>query len=548
MVIGKKLSFDELHDFENALPLDNLDQNIQCHDALIDLNGNIFHWPKCDVIIGNPPYLGSKKLKVERGPDYVNRIRKAYKEVPGMADYCVYWFSKANEILDNTTKDNIVGGRAGLVGTSNIRYTASRKGGLDKILETGTIVDAVDNQKWSGDAAVYVSIVNWVKSKDESILPKNKNLWLEIKNPDKSVTELTLVECLNINSSLSKEVSLSEAHSLECNKTPKLSYQGQTVGHDAFVIDERKRFELISKDSSSRLVIFPYLNGQVLLTDIKTRDFVIDFQDMAIEEASKFKEVFAYVKKTVLPDREKKAESGKTSEGKRRSHHVGFLKKWWQHSFPRPELISKITKLDRYLACSIGTKRPLFVFVSPQIRPSNLVQVFCLQDDYSFGVLTSNVFWEWFKGKSSKLGGTTPRYGDDLWNSFPWPQNIDESSALKVASISRDIQQVRSDYISSTDGGLRRLYQSIETPGDSRLKELHFNLNKAVMDLYGIHSEDTIYSKLLALNNKIFSKIKNKEAVNGPGLPHLNLNLNLNLTPKGPPHELLLRLLPPPAF
>ena len=219
-------------------------------------------------------------------------------------------------------------------------------------------------------------------------MPKSKRLWLEIKNPEKSVTELSLVECPIINSSLSKDLSLSEARALSCNKMPKVSYQGQTVGHDAFVINESERSELIKSDPKSKSVIFPYLNGQVLLTDTRTKDFVIDFQDMTIEEASKYKTVFEYVKKHVLPDRQKKAESGKTSEGKKRSHHVGFLRKWWQHSFCRPELINKILKMDRYLACSIGTKRPLFVFVSPKIRPSNLVQVFCFQDDYSFGELS----------------------------------------------------------------------------------------------------------------------------------------------------------------
>ena len=31
----------------------------------------------------------------------------------------------------------------------------------------GTITDAVSTQVWSGDAAVHVSIVNWVKGKED---------------------------------------------------------------------------------------------------------------------------------------------------------------------------------------------------------------------------------------------------------------------------------------------------------------------------------------------------------------------------------------------
>ena len=62
------------------------------------------------MIIGNPPFLGAKLLKPERGPDYVNAVRKAYPEVPGMADYCVYWFRHAHDHLPACTADDPVRG------------------------------------------------------------------------------------------------------------------------------------------------------------------------------------------------------------------------------------------------------------------------------------------------------------------------------------------------------------------------------------------------------------------------------------------------------
>src|SRR6266567_7651771 len=139
---------DQLLIEEKPLPLDNLDKNIICADALFT------EWPKADAIIGNPPYLGAKKLKPEYGPDYVKKLRKAYPQIPGMADYCVYWFRKTHDQLS-------AGGHAGLVGTQNIRNNYSRIGGLDYITDNaGTITDAVSAQVWSGEAAVHVSIVN----------------------------------------------------------------------------------------------------------------------------------------------------------------------------------------------------------------------------------------------------------------------------------------------------------------------------------------------------------------------------------------------------
>ncbi len=77
MMIARKLAIDELHVTEPALPLDNLDDNFIAGDALIDEAGNPRTWPAADAIIGNPPFLGAKRLKPERGPDYVNAIRQA---------------------------------------------------------------------------------------------------------------------------------------------------------------------------------------------------------------------------------------------------------------------------------------------------------------------------------------------------------------------------------------------------------------------------------------------------------------------------------------
>ncbi|HEX8877671.1 MAG TPA: DNA methyltransferase [Phycisphaerales bacterium] len=162
--LAPKLASDELHTTEPTLPLFNLDANVRVCDALIDEKGGRSLWPQTDVIIGNPPFLGAKRLKPERGADYVNAVRDAYPEVPGMADYCVYWFRRAHDHLPAATKADPFKGRAGLVGTQNIRNNQSRVGGLDHIVKSGVIVEAVDNQPWSGEANVHVSIANWVKT------------------------------------------------------------------------------------------------------------------------------------------------------------------------------------------------------------------------------------------------------------------------------------------------------------------------------------------------------------------------------------------------
>lgn len=163
--LAPKLASDELHTTERTLPLDNLDGNIQCRDALVQPDGTRAVWPAADIIIGNPPFLGSRYVADAHGYEYARKIHRAYPAVPKMADFCVYWFRIAHEHLPVATAADPFAGRAGLVGTQNIRNNQSRIGGLDHIVSHGgVIVEAVENQPWSGEAAVHVSIANWVKT------------------------------------------------------------------------------------------------------------------------------------------------------------------------------------------------------------------------------------------------------------------------------------------------------------------------------------------------------------------------------------------------
>jgi hypothetical protein len=50
-------------------------KNIACTDALLNAEGNEQEWPQSDAIIGNPPFLGGRKLKPELGQAYVQQLR-----------------------------------------------------------------------------------------------------------------------------------------------------------------------------------------------------------------------------------------------------------------------------------------------------------------------------------------------------------------------------------------------------------------------------------------------------------------------------------------
>jgi hypothetical protein len=532
MMIARKLAIDELHTIEPPLPLDNLDGNFLARDALIDEQGNPAVWPTADVIIGNPPFLGAKRLKPERGPDYVNAVRRAYPDVPGMADYCVYWFRKAQDALPECTADDRVVGRAGLVGTQNIRNNQSRVGGLDYIARTGTIVEAVDNQPWSGEANVHVSIANWAKTQEPSLLPTERRLWFKdevIRRTQRRKAgagsaakqfELNMRVVDHINSTLSDQCDVSGARQLKCNTEPQRVFQGQVPGHDAFVLSKSEARDLIAADKRNASVIHPFLIGRDLVSaDGKPTRYVIDFHAMDVLAASAFKRPFERIQSQVLPDRERKANEGATSEGEQRPHHQQFLRYWWRHSYDRPEMIRVIASLPRYIVCSGVTKRPIFAFVDSAIRPDHSLFVFTFPDDYSFGVLQSAAHWLWFVTKCSKLKSDFRYTPPSVYDTFPWPQAATVAQIDAVAAAVREVGRIRRQALNAVAGGLRAVYRTLEVPGKNPLKDAHAALDAAVLAAYGFSARKDLLAQLLKLNLNMAAQIASSQGVVAPGIP-----------------------------
>ena len=100
-------------------------------------------WPTVDVIIGNPPFLGGKRLRSELGDGYVDALFSLYDgRVPRECDLVCYWFEK--------TRAQIEAGkvkRAGLLATQAIRGGANRKV-LERIKATGDIFWAESDRNW----------------------------------------------------------------------------------------------------------------------------------------------------------------------------------------------------------------------------------------------------------------------------------------------------------------------------------------------------------------------------------------------------------------
>ena len=533
MMIARKLAIDELHITERALPLDNLDDNFKAADALIDDLGNPSQWPRVDVIIGNPPFLGAKRLKPERGAVYVNAVRRAYPEVPGMADYCVYWFRKAHDHLRPCAPEDPVAGRAGLVGTQNIRNNQSRVGGLDYVVQSGTIIEAVDNQPWSGEANVHVSIANWAKTQDPVLLPSERRLWFKIDPTSittkykrralasrKDVSELNLRECKAINSSLSDKVDTSGAKVLLSTRKLQRVFQGVTPGHAGFVLSISERQQMIGEDPRSAEVIHPYLVGDELInSDGRPTRFIIDFERRSLLQAKASPSAFRRIFETVLPDVARKATQEEETESARRQQ----VERWWMLWRSREKMKAAIRMLrGRYLAGSRTQRWPfIFCFISDAIVPGDKLQVFSVDDDYSFGVLQGIAHVMWYRARAArlKIESDYNYSSESVFETYPWPQSSGEAQVDHIAEAGRRLRRIRDEALPEMRGELRELYRTLELPGKNPLKDAHAALDAAVLAAYGFSPKKDILAQLLSLNLEVARREKAGEPVTPPGIP-----------------------------
>lgn len=494
---------------EETLPLDNMDQNILYADALFT------KWVQADVIIGNPPYQSKNKMQKEYGIEYLNKVWEAYPQISGLADYCVYWYHLAHENLKE-------GGYAGLVGTNTIRQNNSREGSLGFIKRNGgEIFNAISSQPWSGDAVVFVSIANWKKGVYKGL----KKIYIENEYGDQ-------IEHIvdDINSSLSVEIDVSNAKMLSCNTNPKVVFQGQTHGHDGFLLSNELAHEYVSMDKRNSNVLKPFLIGDTLVgtVDRLPKRHVIDFSDLDIIDASSYKDLFSIVKKEVLTDRKEKAEEQEQENAKAKEknpkakvnrHHIGFFNKWWQLSYGRKELMQLLPKYERYISCSRVSSRPIFEFVSSGINPNDALMVFLFEDDYSFGIIQSSPHIKWYQEKCSSMKGD-PRYTPtSIWDTFPFPQNPTNTSVKKVAKVAKELRELRNQIMIKHSFTLRDMYKLLEEPGANPLKEAHKKLDDAVLEAYDFNKKKDILKQLLELNFEVADKIEKGEETQAPGLP-----------------------------
>jgi type II restriction/modification system DNA methylase subunit YeeA len=476
LMIARKIAIDNLQLTEPALPLDSLDNNIICQDALFS------EWVKADAIIGNPPFLGGKHIRITLNDEYVDRIFQTFPDVKDSVDFCAYWFRLAHDKIDEK-------GRVGLVATNSISQGKSRIAALDYITQNGGYIhEAVSTQPWSGAAKVHVSIVNWCKQK-----------------PEKYYLDNQIVS--QINSSLKSSIDVSQAVRLQANLNK--CFQGVIPVGEGFIITEQQVQEWINKDTKNKGVLKLFSMGANLAKNPhgKPERWIIDFNDMSIEDASEYKLPFEHIKQTVKPQR----------DNNRRD--VTKLN-WWKYGEKRPAMRKAISSLSFYFTVPRVSKWAIFIPAPLNWLPGDKSVVVGSDDDYIFGILSSNVHHEWIQSQKSTLGLSIAYTHNTCFETFPFPQTADIKIVEKIRTKAEQLHQYRTQQMESKQWGITTLYNKFFNEPSSQLYQLHKQLDKLVMEAYKIQPEDDILEKLLNLNKELAEKEKQGIEIIGPWPPN----------------------------
>jgi hypothetical protein len=355
-------------------------------------------WPQCDVLVGNPPFLGGKLLRRELGDSYVEALFGTFgNRVRPEADLCCYWFEKARRHIEQTKCK-----RAGLLATQGIRGGANRDT-LKRIKETGDIFFAVSDRNWVlAGANVHVSMIGF---------------------DDGSET----LRCLDgkpveqINPNLTATTDVTTAKELEANLD--IAFMGTTKG-GSFDITESLALELLRAPNAQGKpksdVVVPWVNGMDL-TQRPSGTWIIDYGvTRSQRDAAKYEAVFQHALTHIKPQRD----SSRTT-----------IKEWWLHERRRGEMRVALAPLPRFLCTTRVSKHRLFVWLHAPTLPDSATFAFARADDFFFGVLQSHVHEVWARAQGTQVRERESgfRYTPTTcFETFPFPFASDlEAPTLK---------------------------------------------------------------------------------------------------------------------
>ena len=380
---------------------------IACRDAVLADDGSQAAWPAANVVVGNPPFLGGKRMRTVLGDAYCARLFAAYADqVPAEADLVCYWVARAQQAV---VAGELSG--AGLVTTNSIRGGANRRV-LEPIAQAGAISTAWADEPWTLDgAAVRVSLVCW----------------------GRGPASTPMLDSVAV-SAIHADLTAGAANLTTARRLPEnagVAFMGDTKG-GAFDVpgDLARQWLQLPSNANGRPnadVLRPWANGMDV-TRRPSDTWIIDFGwTMTEAEAAYYAAPYAYIAQHVRPVR---------ATNKREA----YARTWWRHVEARPGMHHALAGLPRFVVTPRVAKHRTFSWLAHPTLPDTRLFALARDDDTFFGILHSRIHEVWSLATASWHGvGNDPTYNATVcFETFPFPAEL--SPASPAISYANDTQ------------------------------------------------------------------------------------------------------------
>jgi len=432
---------------DDFLPLKSYVNIVEGNALQLDWN-QIVDVNKLNYVIGNPPFLGYKKQKINQKEDLEPLFGKT-KAI----DYVAGWFYKASQFIENTDV------KVAFVSTSSICQGEQ----VEKIW--GVLFNQFDIKidfayqsfKWQNEtknsAAVHCVIVGFSYKTTEvktKVIYRSINSYTIAQNINPYLLDAPTIFIKN------RTKPISNVEIMNYGSEPR---EG---GNLILSIDEKNA--LISESPFMQKYIHRFVSAKDYI-DNKYR-YCLWLVDADLSEIKKSKITMDRLKATKefrLHSKQKQAY---------KSAETPYL--FTSIRQPKTEyLLIPITTSENRKYIPIG-------YVDKDVIASNACNTISNASLHTFGIMTSNMHMAWMRTIAGRLKSDYRYSSSIVYNNYPWPK-INDETKNEISETAKKILDVRKKYKNSTLGDL---YNELIMPVE--LRKAHQENDKAVMTAYGL--------------------------------------------------------------
>lgn len=368
-------------------------------------------WPAATFIVGNPPFIGNKRMREALGDGYVEALWAAYPKMPQSADLVMFWWEKA-ALLARRYDGETGLRRFGLITTNSLRQTFNRRvlePHLGDAKHPLSLIFAIPDHPWvdtADGAAVRIGMTVGAAGSRPGRLVSVVSESGERNEAEGRQVRLT-TEYGAIHSNIRVGAQLGSAIPLSANSG--IAHQGVTPLGEGFRVPANEAIRE-HRDAIRAGVLRRYLNGRQFVHGASP-DYIVDFFGRTLTQSrSGFPTLFQMICDRVRPQRET-------------LKRASYRDKWWVFAEPRSRMRPALESVTRYIATCRTAKHRVFGFLDSDILPDAKLIAVGLADAAYLATLSSKFHVAWADATGANLGaGNDSNYNHaDCFHPFPFP-------------------------------------------------------------------------------------------------------------------------------